>query len=741
MCAGLVAVWAFIGAGIILEAARTVTPVINAVDQEMTEDSFIASGSVEIAWEDYRIYADYAEYNFKTKEIIAQGRVTMTSNETVLSGDKLSFNLETRKGVMYDTFGQMSPAIRYKTDKLEQVDDQTLKFKKLEFTSCAQCTPRWKITCSKGKIKKEKYIEMTHALVKVKNVPVFYIPYMRYPVNSDGKATGFLFPKIGQSDLRGFFLLNSFFWNIRSNIDLTLSFDYYAKAGIGAAGEFRYLFPAMEGNVYYYYFQYKKDSKLYDDVIDRLMKQGKEGSEIELPQGEYLLKMTHRQALPFLNSRLIIDMDKQSDANFLRLFSNDFFSVLARTSRSSISLTSSLASNVRLGGMVSWNDTYYTFNNSSRSLNYLPQVNLNWNQQRIWKVPGYFSLDSSFSAVERQGKSYDEDGDLYATDTRTQRFTFSPIYSVNLVREPWASAQLDLTSRHSIYFKSKDPETQKIVDKKLHLYYHVAELTFTGPTFYKIFNVGRSRMKHLIMPRINMRYSTEVDDELRSRLIPLDNFDYPLFSYIGFQLTSRLFFKGATDQSAQEFLSYTISQDYYFDAKLAHRDRMIDGEYPAFSELKNTLRITPMKFLSLEARASLSHYIKGERFLDRFPSINLRIAYFNYKSPISGDFQYNSYINPYASKSYIFNRETIGGSLNFNIPNFPIKLQANMNYDITDKLFRHGTFKLVYDYQCISVNGELKIFNYGDRDEVMFNFGISLGNMGMVKDLMGVNER
>ena len=70
--------------------------ILKAENQEFTEDRAIASGSVEISWEDYKIYADYMEYNLKTKEIIAKGRVTMISKETVLSGEKLHFNLNDR---------------------------------------------------------------------------------------------------------------------------------------------------------------------------------------------------------------------------------------------------------------------------------------------------------------------------------------------------------------------------------------------------------------------------------------------------------------------------------------------------------------------------------------------------------------------------------------------------------------------------------------------------------------------
>ena len=707
---------------------------IKADHQEYDEDKLIAY-DVEVSFEEYRIYADYMEINQKTKELLARGRVTMTSKTTVLTGEKLTFNANDRTGVMYDTYGLMSPSVRYNTERLSQVDDETLTFKKLDFTSCAQCVPRWKITCTGGKIKKEKYIEMKNAVLKIKKIPILYIPYIRYPVDKDGRATGFLFPGIGRSSRRGFFLLNSFFWAMKPNVDLTLSLDYYGNAGIGTGEEFRYLFKNMEGNVKFYFFKYKNSVIL--------------GPEDEIPDNntfyshntsDYFLKMTHKQKINFLNTKIIVDIDKQSDANFLRLFSNDFDSVLRRISRSSVSLNSSIA-NVKFSVNAAIHDTFYTFNNTSRSLRYLPQISLNWNQQKVWKLPGYFSLNTSYSGVQRIGKSYETEETIYTTDIKTQRININPSYSVGLIKSPWLSAKLSLQSKHSLYPRSQDPETGDIVDEPLHLQYHTANVELKGPIFSKIYEFRDGKIKHLLVPEITMRYVTQVDEEDRDRLIPVDNFDYPSYSYVGFSLTSRLLVKKKKSTSAREILSYTVSQDYYFDPAAASRNRQVNGVYPEFSELKNTLRFRPFKYFSLDGSVVYNYYLDAEKFIDNFTRIRVNMAYNNRKSFLYGNFNYSRYINQYARPGYVFNRDTIGGSINFDLPRFPIKLDSKVNYDITAKEFRHGSFKLTYDYQCIRFNAELNLFKYSGRIETRFNLGVSFGNMGLVKDFLGVEDQ
>lgn len=692
---------------------------INALNQYMDESKLIASGNVEVAWEDYRIYADYLEFNQETKEIVAVGRVTMSSKDTVITGEKLRFNLRERTGEMHDTYGQLPPTVRYTTDKLNQVDNDTLTFNKLDFTSCTQCVPRWNITCTNGKIKKEKYIEMKNILFKIKKIPVFYLPYLRYPIKKDGRATGFLIPKFGTSSVRGFFFLNAFFWPIKSNVDLTLHFDYYAKAGIGVAQELRYLTRHMNGDIEFYFFKYKQDNILDTEATS-----------------DYYLKMEHKQRINFLNTRITASIDRQSDANFLRLFSNNFDAVLRRISRSSISLDSSF-SNFKISFSAMQNDTFYTFANRSTSVRYFPQVKLNWNQQKIWKLPGYFSLAGVYSTVSRVGKTYEEDEAPFVTDVTSTRLSLTPTYSLNLIRLPWLSANLALQSKYTYYPKSRNPTAKGIVivDEPLTLHYSNANVTLKGPAFSRIFESRNSKLKHVIEPKIIVRYVTKVDDEDLNRLIPVDYFDYPSYSYVGFSLSTRLLYKSKKRKSSpRELLSLTVQQDYYFDPQLASRGRKIEGEYPEFSQLENILRLRPFQFFRLDASLFYNHY------LDKFTRVRLSVGYRNKDSFINGDVFYNNYINQYARPDYILNRESIGGFLDFDIPRFPVKFRADVNYDITDKQFRLGSFRVRYDYQCIQLNGELKLFKYRDRLETQFNVGVSFGNMGMVRDFLGIEK-
>ncbi|TFG78664.1 MAG: LPS-assembly protein LptD [Chrysiogenales bacterium] len=698
-------------AGLLAAQQDSDEPIVYADHKKISEDSLRADGHVEVIWQDYVIYADVIEFNLKTRELFAEGRVTMSAKDMVLSGEKLNFNLKTKSGELLDTYGLITPFVRYETDRLIQTDRETLTFQRLDFTSCAQIFPRWKITSRRGKIKKEKYIEMNDVLFRIKNIPVFYLPYLRYPIQKDGRATGLLFPNIGNSSLRGFFVQNSLFWAIKPNIDMTLGLDYFSELGIGVSDELRYLFRNASGMARYYYFRYRKDNEVYNDSAS-----------------DYYVEANHKQTLPFLNSRLLLNVNRQSRPGFLRLFDNGFDRNLTTNFQSSLVWTTSF-SNINISLSASRRETYYIFANSSRIVEYLPALAFNLNQQKLGKLPGYFSLGIDYQSVRRSGVTY-EDEPEFANDFRSQRLTLTPAYQLPLLKLPWLNCSLNLLAKNTLYAKSLDPLSKTIVNEPLYMKYQTAKLSLQGPVFFRVYDLGRSKLKHVIEPEFEFRYATKVDN--RDRLVPVDYFDYPSYSYAGFSLTSRLLKKGdGGNASAAELLTYRITQEYYFDAAEANLFRTVDGEYPSFSELNNTLRFRPGENIAFDASLVYNYYIHG---LSR---LNLRASYQRQGAPLTGSLSYSTYRNPYKGADYVFNRSILGGDINVNFPSFPLKLQAGIDYDFTAKEFRHGAVNVSFDYQCLVFSTEFKVFSYLGRSEFQFRFGLSLGNLGMVSDFFG----
>ena len=79
-------------------------------------------------------------------------------------------------------------------------------------------------------------------MLKVKGVPMFYLPVLYYPTKEDDRATGFLIPTYGSSTLRGQSIHNAFFWAINRSQDATILHDWFSKTGQGVGAEYRYNF-------------------------------------------------------------------------------------------------------------------------------------------------------------------------------------------------------------------------------------------------------------------------------------------------------------------------------------------------------------------------------------------------------------------------------------------------------------------------------------------------------------------
>lgn len=101
---------------------------------------------------------------------------------------------------------------------------------------------------------KDEYAELWHARFKVLGVPIFYSPYLQFPIG-DRRRSGLLIPNAGHSSRDGYFYSQPFYWNIAPNMDATFTPTYYTSRGWQLVPEFRYLTILGEGKVAAEYMQ------------------------------------------------------------------------------------------------------------------------------------------------------------------------------------------------------------------------------------------------------------------------------------------------------------------------------------------------------------------------------------------------------------------------------------------------------------------------------------------------------
>ena len=67
---------------------------------------------------------------------------------------------------------------------------------------------------------------------------MLYSPYAVFPADTS-RHSGFLAPRIGESGLRGFQLLQPYFWAIDRSSDVSLALDLETSQRVGVMGEYR----------------------------------------------------------------------------------------------------------------------------------------------------------------------------------------------------------------------------------------------------------------------------------------------------------------------------------------------------------------------------------------------------------------------------------------------------------------------------------------------------------------------
>jgi lipopolysaccharide assembly outer membrane protein LptD (OstA) len=678
------------------------SPKIVAQKWERQGNILYFSGDVEVYYQDIIIYADYIEYNEETEEIIASGNVSIHMPNQVINGKQVIFNLKTRKGEILDAYGMIQPTTFYEAEKLSKIDEDLYQFNKAKLTTCTQPVPRWKFTCSEGKFKRDEYLELRNSVLWLKNIPVFYLPYLKYPLKK--RSTGFLSPELGYSAYKGYIVSEAFYWAIRRNMDATFNFDYFSQQGVGTGLEFRYIFQNnTRGNLNFYFFKYLfRPEYNYD----------------------YLIRLQHNQQL-FYDFKLVANIDHQSSLYFLKEFDNNFNRATISTYISQAYIYKNLK-NFNFYLRADRYVTYFSRVETSVIISHFPQINISLLRTRLFE-PVYFSFSTSFDRVSRGNEK---------TAYRINRFRVDPSLSIPFLKIPWLSLNTVFSIRQVYYFDYTKKTKSKIVklsEEPISKRYYIARIDLLGPTFYRIYSGPKDtsfeKFKHIIEPQISYQFTTKY--ESTKRLLLFDYYDFPSYHQLRYSLTNRFLIKKGDNPF--EILTWSIGQTYYFNPKevIHMRQMRINGKIPNFSDIYSSLRFRATEKYSLDFSISYNHYYK---------KISGMTLIANLGTP-----QDNLYLRmSWLHRKVLYKREYFFGNYNqirtytgFKIPRIGLEVNFEIDHDFLLKKTFYTALSVIYHYQCLDFKGEIKMFNFREKPDIQFRFSIGFGEIGKVSDFLG----
>lgn len=276
-------------------------------------------GDAEVTQDEKQARADIIDYYQDSNTADLQGDVHYWDNDAYLNSPvaHIDFNADTAEFAQAD-YRLIANRGRGHANELFLEIGKTTRGKRIDYTTCdpeQEGDPWWNLTNNFWKISASD-LTLDHetdrgsarnVVLRVKDVPVFYTPYLSFPL-SDKRKSGFLVPTLGSSNNGGFDMQIPYYWNIAPEMDATLTPRYISDRGIMARGEYRYLFQRGEGQIN---LEYLPGDSLFNN------------------EDRNSVSVEHDQR--FLSSgRLSVDYNRVSDPDYLEDFGNSLSTNSAR---------------------------------------------------------------------------------------------------------------------------------------------------------------------------------------------------------------------------------------------------------------------------------------------------------------------------------------------------------------------------------------------------------------------------
>jgi LPS-assembly protein len=525
------------------------------VDYDAQFATYHASGNVIIEKEATRLIADRVSFNQKTMTAAAAGHVMLTVGDDMLSGDRLDLNLEAQTGVLHQgTVFLKKNHFYISGERIEKTGKNTYQARRASVTSCDGEQPDWIITGRTLNVTIEGYGRVTHAVLKARNMPVLYTPYLLFPAKTR-RQSGLLIPEVGISDRKGFAWDQPLFWAIDDSSDATLFAHYMQKRGTKIGLEYRYVL----ANTSYGALMADglQDRQIDDGTPENTFKWGYAGDPYDRPNTDrYWARAKIDQQLPG-QAMARLDLDVVSDQDYLVEFRegrsgfdetrNYFLETFGRdldpndestrTNRLNVNRTWAKYS---LNANLLWEDnvTNRRWEETDDTLQRLPVIEFDAAKQAALGSGLFWDLDSEYVHFFRQDGDRGHRIDLYPR-------AYLPLSWKNYLSvEPsagWRQTVWEMTRREDESLDRSD--YRQIVDARLDL----------SSEFSKVMGspiAAVDRIRHSVRPRAIYQYIPKQDQSDLPFFTELDRIDAR--NAITYSLTNTFTARGTRKSSVSQ---------------------------------------------------------------------------------------------------------------------------------------------------------------------------------------------
>jgi len=465
----------------------------------------VYEGNVDVRIGTYRLQADKVTVYDAENRVVAEGSVVFDQGDQQrITGSRAEWNYRTKTGYFVNSTGftnqtQDGTRIYFTADRVERISLDTIVITNAQVTACDEDVPKWSFHASKARIKTGDRVRVYSPKLRLKDVPVFYLPYASVSLKPRDRASGFLTPTIGGSGAKGLRLSTAYYQTLGRSADFTFRSDVYTQRGLGFGGDLRTR--ANSRSFLNFGFYAVKDRIFGPAADDAHPDQG--GSSLYVEGVHY-----------FKNGFIAAsDVNITSNLAFRQVFSDNIQQAISPEETSQV--------------FVNKDHDEYSFNFLARTqvtsltnarirIRQLPSISIDKRPtilNFLKDLPVYFSFSGSADGVSRKETVEDlvtfvgdVGGNPIITPSIVQRLDVHPRFELPLNFAGW-SVTASGAGRVTFYSNSLDPTTRDVLSRNITRSYGEFELDVRPPAFAKGFRRGDKSFwfRHVIEPYVTYR--------------------------------------------------------------------------------------------------------------------------------------------------------------------------------------------------------------------------------------------
>ena len=156
--------------------------------------------------------------------------------------DSLNYSTQTGQSTAYDVaFASVPLQAHGYAQQLNRPNESQYELDNVMFSTCPPTDRKWQLDAKSIDLDTDTGRgEAYNTTFRIADVPVFYLPYFNFPIDSR-RSSGFLLPNASVGSENGVEIDIPYYFNLAPNYDATLNTHIYTNRNPMLSGEFRYL--------------------------------------------------------------------------------------------------------------------------------------------------------------------------------------------------------------------------------------------------------------------------------------------------------------------------------------------------------------------------------------------------------------------------------------------------------------------------------------------------------------------